>query len=152
MIEIGKSETADTRTCDVTKVSKETLEASSVQHIHDVYMGMRFFANKLEESARMHDWDKLTEIDHFHSDFKTGFAETGWWDNHLKVNRHHLNSDDGVRDDVNLVDVIDYIVDCIMAGMARSGSVYDLEISDEVLRKAFHNTVELLKANVTVSK
>jgi hypothetical protein len=42
------------------------------------------------------------------------------------------------------------ICDCVMAGMARSGSVYPLKISAEVLRRAFENTVDLLKANVKV--
>ncbi|HUD75085.1 MAG TPA: hypothetical protein VMQ76_08430 [Terracidiphilus sp.] len=52
--------------------------------------------------------------------------------------------------DVNLIDVLDMICDCVMAGMARSGSVYPLNIKPEVLMTAFQNTVELLKANVTV--
>jgi 4-aminobutyrate aminotransferase-like enzyme len=55
-----------------------------------------------------------------------------------------------VRDDVNLIDVLDMIVDCVMAGMGRTGSVYPLEISQDVLKKAFDNTVTLLKNNVTV--
>jgi hypothetical protein len=42
------------------------------------------------------------------------------------------------------------IVDCVMAGMARSGSVYDLKLPPEVLEKAFQNTVELLKSQVVV--
>ena len=37
-----------------------------------------------------------------------------------------------------------------MAGMARSGSVYALNIDPEVLMRAFQNTVELLKKNVEV--
>jgi hypothetical protein len=52
---------------------------------------------------------------------------------------------------VNLIDVLDMIVDCVMAGMARTGSVYPLEIDQDVLRRAFENTVELLKANVAVA-
>jgi hypothetical protein len=55
-----------------------------------------------------------------------------------------------VLPDVNLIDVLDMICDCVMAGMARSGSVYPLNIKPEVLMTAFQNTVELLKANVTV--
>jgi hypothetical protein len=37
-----------------------------------------------------------------------------------------------------------------MAGMARSGSIYEIEASDELLRKAFNNTVELLKNQIEV--
>ncbi len=118
----------------------------------DVAKGMQFFASMLLEAANRHDHDKFSGIDQFHADFKTGFKQTEWWDNHRKVNRHHLLASDGVPDDVNLIDVLDMIVDCVMAGMGRSGSVYPLEIKPEVLMDAFNNTVELLKSQVIVVK
>ncbi len=150
MITIQQSKTADTRTCDVSKVSKEQLLLSSYQHVQDVAKGMQFFSAMLLEAANRHDHDKFSDIDHFYADFKTGFKETGWWDNHRKVNRHHLLASDGVPGDVNLIDVLDMIVDCVMAGMGRSGSVYPLEIKPETLMDAFNNTVELLKSQVIV--
>ena len=150
MIKITKSKTADTRTCDFANVSKETLLASSDQHIEDVRSGLAFFGELLREAARVHDRDKLTDIDGFHRDFVTGFARTEWWDNHRKVNRHHLLQADGVPNDVNLIDVLDMIADCVMAGMGRSGSVYALTLAPELLEKAFQNTVELLKSEVVV--
>lgn len=152
MIKIKKSETADTRTCDVSTVTKETLEKSSRQHVFDVVAGMMFFQNRIMSAAFSHDMDKFTEINQFYADFTTGFKQTTWWDNHRKLNRHHLNIDDGVPEDVNLVDVIEHIVDCVMAGMGRSGSVYPLSLKAEVLERAFQNTVELLKQNVEVSE
>lgn len=150
MIEIKKSATADTRTCDVSKVSKETLLESSRQHIGDVVRAMAFFSGKLVEAAGCHDYDKLTAIDWFFSDFRTKFEEHGWWDNHRKIHRHHLGQEDGVPQDVNLLDVLEYISDCVMAGMARSGEVYPLVASDDLLRRAFENTVSLLKSQVVV--
>lgn len=150
MIEIRKSPTADTRTCDWSKVAREQLFDSSSQHIFDVSLGLEFFREMLTKTANRHDYDKLSDIDSFHADFVTGFKQTSWWDRHRKLNRHHLNVADGVPDDVNLIDVLDHIVDCVMAGMGRSGSVYELSLPDEVLRKAFANTVTLLKAQVTV--
>lgn len=150
MIEIQKSATADTRTCDFANTSKETLLASSHQHINDVRAAIAFMGDKLAEASAVHDHDKISDIDGFHRDFVTGFKQTTWWDNHRRVNRHHLLQDDGVPVDVNLIDVLDMVCDCVMAGMARSGSVYPLEIKDEILRRAFNNTVELLKANVSV--
>lgn len=150
MIRIRKSPTADTRTCDWSKVTKDTLLVSSLQHIGDVKCGLEFFKEKIDGAAQFHDHDKISAIDHFHADFQTGFKETGWWDNHRKVNRHHLNSPDGVPENVNLIDVLDFITDCVMAGMARSGSVYPLELPNELLQQAFQNTVELLKKNVEV--
>ena len=151
MIRIKPSPTADTRTCDFANVTKETLYASSQQHIEDVRDGLEVFRMMLREAADRHDPDKLTDIDGFHADFVTGFKETGWWDRHRKLNRHHLEMEDGIPEDVNLIDVLDFIADCTMAGMARSGAVRVLNISPEVLMRAFQNTAELLKQNVVVA-
>lgn len=152
MITINKSQTADTRTCDFANVSKDTLHASSLQHIGDVREALKFFRNGLFQAAQVHDFDKLTDLDGFHRDFVTGFAQTEWWDKHRKLNRHHLLQADGVPADVNLIDVLDMIADCVMAGMARSGSVYALNLDPEVLMRAFQNTVELLKKEVVVAE
>jgi hypothetical protein len=149
-IQIKKSPTADTRTCDFANVSKETLLASSHQHIGDVQAAMGWLGILLCNRADVHDFDKIDDIDGFHRDFMTGFKQTEWWDKHRKINRHHLMESDGVPEDVNLIDVLDMIADCVMAGMARSGSVYPLNIPTDVLVKAFQNTVELLKAHVEV--
>jgi hypothetical protein len=149
MIQIQKSVTADTRSCDPTRVTRDELIASSLQHIGDVVKALSFFQSKLTEAAGCHDYDKLTDIEWFHKDFVTGFKETGWWDNHRKIHRHHLTQADGIPKDVNLIDVLEYIADCVMAGMARTGTVYPLP-SDDFLKTAFENTVELLKSNVQV--
>ena len=151
MIKIHKGETQDTRTCDFAKVTKEQLKASSVSHISDVYQGLRHFQELLEERARLHDWDKIENLDGFHSDFTGGFKSTVWRDKHRKINRHHINMEDGVREDVNLVDLIEHVVDCVMAGKARAGGyVFDVDLPDELLQKALRNTVEQLKAEVEV--
>ncbi len=150
MIEIGHSATADTRTCDFKNVSKQQLWDSSVQHIRDVRQGLAFFVVELGKAGDRHDRDKLTDIDGFHADFLTGFEQTGWWERHRGLNRHHLTMTDGVPADVNLVDVLDFITDCVMAGMARSGKVRAPEIDADVLMRAFVNTVELLEEQVVV--
>lgn len=150
-LKIMKSPTADSRTCDFANTSRETLLASSLQHIADVQAGLAFFAGLLVQAAGRHDVDKISDIEGFHRDFVTGFQQTAWWDAHRRLNRHHLLEPDGVPADVNLIDVLDMIADCIMAGMARSGSVYPLAISSDVLMSAFQNTVELLKSQVEVA-
>jgi hypothetical protein len=150
MIHVKPSPTADTRTCDYTKVTKETLFESSQQHIQDVRAALAFFSDRLVKAAVDHDPDKLTDIDGFHADFVTGFKQTTWWDRHRRINRHHLTQEDGIPHNVNLIDVLDFIADCVMAGMARSGSVYELKLSPELLERAFQNTVELLKSQVVV--
>jgi hypothetical protein len=133
-------------------VTKETLLASSKQHIDDVRRALMFFRDRLIAADERHDTDKLTDIDGFHADFVTGFAKTDWWDRHRPLNRHHLTEDDGIPADVNLIDVLDFIADCVMAGMARSGSVYPLHLSPELLERAFQNTVDLLKSQVVVEQ
>jgi hypothetical protein len=150
MITIEKSSVADTRTCDYTKVTKMELYEASQQHIEDVHQALDFFAGKLMDAATNHDPDKITDIDGFHRDFVTGFKQTTWWDTHRKINRHHLTEADGVPPDVNLIDVLDYIADCVMAGMARSGSIRPIEIRPELLLVAFQNTVTLLHMQVKV--
>lgn len=149
-IYIRKSPTADTRSCDFTSVSKQTLLDSSHQHIADVRSALGYFRALLYKQGEIHDHDKISDIDSFHADFVTGFKEHSWWDRHRKVNRHHLLESDGVPEDVNLIDVLDMVADCVMAGMARSGSVYALNIDPDVLMKAFQNTVELLKSQVEI--
>lgn len=151
MITVHKSPTADTRTCDFANVSKDTLLVSSRQHIEDVREGLQLFGKALGIAIKDHDRDKITDIDGFHRDFVTGFKQTEWWDRHRVLNRHHLNMPDGVPADVNLIYVLDFIADCVMAGMARSGSVYPLVLDPTVLERAFENTVELLKRNVQVA-
>ena len=150
MISIKKSATADSRTCDWSKVSKDQLRTSSIQHIDDVKKGMDFFKEMIDEATERHDFDKLTNLDGFHADFQTGFKNTTWWDEHRKINRHHLLHEDGVPADVNLIDVLDMITDCVMAGMGRVGSVYPLEITPELLKQAFDNTVERLKVEIVI--
>ena len=113
---------------------------------------MAFFIGYLHAASVRHDYDKLTAIDWFHSDFTTGFKETGWWNNHRMIHRHHLAQPDGVPIDLNLLDVLEWIADCVMAGMGRSGSVYPLEMSNDDLQRALQNTVELLKSQVNVQE
>lgn len=160
MITIKKSSTADTRTCDVTQVTKEQLLESSRQHIGDVGKGLAFFAGKLTEAASVHDYDKLTEIDWFLADFKGDMCKTGGWlARHYQIHRHHLGrppfpaeEEIGVPEDVNLIDVLEMVADCVMAGMGRAGNVFPIVLSDKLLQRALANTVELLKSNVTVEE
>lgn len=152
MIKIKQSKTADSRTCDYTKVTEEQLLDSSNQHRDDVAQGFEFFIDMMVEQSWQHDWDKLADIEGFHRDFSNGFKTRQWYENHIKVNRHHLNEPNGVPDDVNLIDVIDMIVDGVMAGMGRSGDVRSIEIDPEILTKAVHNTATLLKNQIIVEK
>ena len=149
-MKIKKSQTADTRTCDWSKVSKEQLLQSSEQHIKDVQKGLDFIRNLLKEKAQNHDYTKIDLIDEFYSDFQTGFEKTGWWEKHQKIERHHFNNSEYIQDDINLLDVLEQIVDGVMAGMARSGEYRCEPISDELLQKAYKNTAKLLLDNIEI--
>jgi len=72
MIEISKSKTADTRSCDFANVTVDTLRASSAQHIDDVRAALFFFTQMIGHAATTHDLDKLTDID-----WLAGMARSG---------------------------------------------------------------------------
>jgi len=155
MIHIKRSETADSRTCDYKNVSEETLMSSTEHHLVDVYSAMIFFAKELIDQAGTHDWDKVTEFKGFYEAFRSGFPVNGaqpnmWLGNHYIVNRHHLLNEEGVPEDVNLIDIMEFIADWVMAGMGRSGSVRPVELPPELLAKAFQNTIKLLEKQVQV--
>jgi len=146
MIIIKKSPTADSRCCDAKSVSKDTLLYSTRLHRRDISRAMRLLYEPLMMAAWRHDDHKLQTIDAFHAAFIGGFADETWWNEHKKE-RHHLPDD---LDDVNLMDILEHIADCVTAGMARTGSVLPLTISNEMLQKAFQNTVDLLIKNIEV--
>lgn len=162
---IHKSPTADTRSCDPSKVTKEQLKKSSETHMQDVDKALQWFIGEIRmKTQRMyyatggltypHDYDKLENLDQFHEDFVSQdgvpFIEKTWYKNHLKVNRHHLDREGGVPEDVTLIDVLEHVADVVMAGMARAGDVFPVNLPDELLQTAVANTVEMLKSCVNV--
>lgn len=151
MIVIKKSKNADTRTCDWSKVTKEELLKNSEQHRSDVLRGMLFLAKKIEQAGKKHDHTKIESIDEFHADFQTGFKRDGWWKMHQDTERHHFQKAEFVQDDINLLDVLEQIVDCAMAGLARSGEFRKEELPVELLQKAYNNTVDLMLQNIEVA-
>ena len=132
-------------------VTKEELREDTEQHIEDVRKGIAFFVRILKDAANVHDSDKLSNLDEFHSDFVSGFNKRKWYTEHIK-NRHHFlqRKDDASTRDVNLLDVLEMVADCVMAGSARSGKVYPLTISSEILQRALKNTVDLLMKEIVL--
>ncbi len=49
-----------------------------------------------------------------------------------------------------MIDVIEFMVDTVMAGMARSGKYFMPIIPERILLKAFQNTVKMLIDNIKV--
>jgi len=148
MIKIWPSPKSDTRTCNITDVTKGDLKAASLSHIADVRALIGALVCLLVEAGNKHDEDKLTHLDEFFRDFETGFSQDEWYQRHKRISRHHLDKPDGVPEDVNLIDVLEHVVDCVAAGKARSGKVWPVELSDDVLQKSVVNTVGLLLENI----
>jgi len=73
-----------------------------------------------------------------------------WYQHHVTEERHHLQ--EYVHDNVNLFDVLEYIADNVMAGLARTGMVRDCTLEDSVLRTAFNNTINQLVDRIEVTK
>lgn len=149
-IKIERNTNGDTRVATKTPSIKE-FDASNCKHTQDVKNMMGAFADKIEDRAFSHDWSKLEEPHRsaFYRDLcntiegRMDFKEGEWCKFHYDNERHHLLR--RCPDDVNLVDVIEMLCDCVCAGMARSGSVRDIEINTEILERAVRNTVKLLE-------
>lgn len=147
-ISIRKSPSADSRTAKG-PVSVEELTRSTMMHIDDVKNSLNWIAELIQERGSVHDHTKMEMMDEFHAALTSGhIKDTEWYKKHITQERHHLKSN--VPNDVNLIDIIEHVCDCVMAGMARSGEVYDVDIPAETLTLALRNTVELLKSSTYV--
>lgn len=153
-VTIYKNPNGDTRTAPKSITFEQFQEANN-SHIADVGNVMITLSEKLKENGCKHDWTKKSEERMFYRDFLAtmndgaDFVSGEWYQLHVNTERHHLLSK--CPDDVNLLDVIEMIVDCVCTGKTRSGEVRDLEISTDILEKALKNTVKLVD-DMTVVK
>ena len=151
---IHKNPNGDTRTAPK-NITFEQFQEANTSHIADVGNVMMALSEKLKENGCKHDQTKKSEEKMFYSDFietmagGIDFVSGEWYQLHVNTERHHLLS--RCPEDVNLLDVIEMIVDCVCAGKTRSGEVRDLEISTDILGKALRNTVKLVD-DMTVVK
>ena len=158
-IEIRRGASADTRSANHV-VSRKELEESTESHISDGAKAMRWFADRIEEAGDRHDWTKLECMDEFYDQFHNEQIthngdwldnQNGWYQSiHLKKERHHLSH--SAPDDVDLVDVLEQIADCVMAGMARSGEYRNGKLPVDLLEKAYANTVNRILGVVKVKE
>ena len=151
---IHRSKSADTRSADHL-VTRQELKEDTLSHISDVMKGMNEISSEIHQRALEHDWTKLDYFPEFFKQFHaaqlTGEWGEGWYDKiHITNERHHLR--DNPPEDVDLIDVIEQIVDCVMAGLARSGEYRDESIPDELLQKAYKNTVKKLIDKIEVKQ
>ena len=148
MIIVNKAVNADSRSAN-SEFNKKSLLNDTKSHITDVTKGMNFMGSLISNRGSIHDHTKIEYIYDFYNALNSGkIKESEWYQKHITEERHHLKSN--APEDVNLIDVIEHLVDCTIAGMTRSGTIYDVDLSPELLEKAVANTVELLKNNIKV--
>lgn len=145
-IKIKKSINSPENTQDPT-ISKKMLLEDTESHINDVKNLASLFCELLKSQAVHHDHTKTAYFDEYWVNYILGkqgkdFKSQEWWSKH-REERHHLT--DRVPEDVNLIDVIEMICDCVSAGLARSGDVYPFgDLNPNMLVKAVENTKCLL--------
>lgn len=148
-VTIKQNKLGDTRTA--TKIPTFTeFERSNKLHCRDVGEMMSEIGTIIKVRGANHDTTKIVEPHKslFYRELCEkiegkidNFTKGEWYPMHCKTERHHLN--EYCPCDVNLIDVIEMICDCVCAGLARSGNVYPIEISSEILQKAIQNTVQM---------
>ena len=155
---IKRNTNGDTRVADHVPTIQEFSE-SNEQHVKDVNAVGSLFCTELRNRLKRHDWTKLEEpyksmfyqamIDTING--KIEFMDSTWANAHYtELERHHLMKH--VPDDVNLFDIVEMVCDCVAAGIARSGSVYPIELDKDILNDAIKNTVELLVDKIVVEE
>ena len=153
---IKKNNLGDTRTADRCPTFSEFARANE-DHANEVGRMMANIGDEIKAVGRHHDYTKIFEPARglFYRELCAkidgkidSFEDGEWYPMHCKTERHHLNN--YCPDDVNLIDVFEMICDCVCAGMARSGSVYPVNISSEILQKAVKNTVEMCIESVEI--
>ena len=147
----------DTRTA-THMPTREEFRESNWSHKDDVLNLAVAFATELRSRVGNHDWTKVqAPYDEMFYELMKATIEDGadfmdgeWARLHYDVlERHHLSRH--CPSDVTLFDVLEMLFDCVSAGMTRSGSVYPIEISNEILQKAVSNTVDYLVKHVEVA-
>lgn len=149
MITIRKNPNGDTRTANK-NVTYEEFQKANDMHIQDVRNVMNEMALQMMLRGDEHDWSKKALEKTFYEEFKNtlengnDFTKGFWYDHHVHQEKHHPLS--CCHEDINLLDIIEMIVDCVCAGKSRSGKIRELEVSDEILSLALDNTVKLIDA------
>ena len=156
-IKIKRETLGDTRTATRVPTFPEFYNANDL-HTTDVRHMMDWIAEAIIDRGKSHDRMKVFEPDRsmFYRELcaaiegKMNFEDGQWLKKHYMEERHHLNS--YCPDDVNLIDVLEMICDCVCAGMARSGAVRPFEIQSEILQKAVENTTKMLSDAVILEE
>lgn len=149
-IKIKRSTLGDTRTATRVPAFYEMVD-SNRSHVEDVSEMMDRIAEMMRQTGLNHDRTKRNDPEKslFYRELCAtiegkidSFIDGEWYPMHCKTERHHLN--EYCPDDVNLIDVLEMVCDCVCAGLERSGSVRPVKIDADILKRAVDNTVNML--------
>jgi len=155
MIVIKKNPNGDTRTAPK-NITFEEFEIANDMHRSDVSAVMDLLGGMILRAGLYHDFTKKSQERMFYRDFcstlndGTDFVNGEWYQLHVKAERHHLLAH--CPEDVNLIDVLEMIADCVCAGLARNGNVRNIELNDDILHKAVENTIDLIQSMIIVEE
>ena len=148
-VNIKRQTLGDTRTA--TRVPDFVdFRIANESHVNEVAEMMESLAGVMKKQGKQHDRTKMNEPDRslFYRELCAkiegkidSFEDGKWYPMHCKTERHHLN--EHCPEDVNLIDVIEMICDCVCAGMARKGKVYPVSIPADILLRAVENTTQM---------
>lgn len=150
MIEIFKAR-ASAPSSELEDLAKEQFKLEILEHQKSVSNCMDFLMNKLDDAANSHDLTKIKYLDDFFQDTiqskrkGVNFKALDWYQKHVTEERHHLLANP--PEDVNLIDVIEMVCDCVSAGLSRDGAYNAIQMDPNLLQKAFDNTAKLLIQN-----
>ena len=151
-IQIESHTEGDTRTATVIP-TREEFDKANISHVKDVCNVMDALVEIIQQRAKRHDYTKFTDADNFYRQLcycinnpDEDFTSSSWYKQHITKERHHLNAN--CPSDVNLIDVLEMIVDCVVAGIARTGEVQPISIIPAVLDKAVQNTASLIQGMI----
>ena len=149
-IKIRRNTLGDTRTATRVPTFYEMVD-SNKSHVEDVSKMMDRIAEMIKLTGVNHDFTKRYDPEKslFYRELCAtiegkidNFIDGEWYPMHCKTERHHLN--EYCPDDVNLIDVLEMVCDCVCAGLARSGNVRPVKIDADILKRAVDNTVNML--------
>lgn len=153
---IKKNTDGDTRVANrIPTISQ--FEIANKSHIKEVDAMLHCIAEEIGKRGYLHDNTKVRDPykTMFYNDLcstikgEICFTDGEWSKIHYSKERHHINRN--CPDDVNLIDIIEMICDCVCAGMARSGEVYPITIPEKILTRAVANTVQMCIDSVEVT-
>lgn len=154
-IKIKKNPNGDTRTAPK-DISFEQFHKANLSHVDDVRAIMIYLSRLLSTQGYKHDYTKFLYEREFYKNFLdtinngTDFCSNTWYQKHIEEEKHHPFSK--CHEDINLLDIIETIVDCVCAGKTRSGEIRSLEFDDKILKLALENTIKFIDNITEVSE